>query len=63
MDGSQTPLEEGYEHHRAGRLKEAHEVYKVVVAGEPENAAAHYLLGTLYMQGGDKKLAVDLLAK
>ena len=62
-DSASATLEEGHEHHRAGRLKEAHDVYKVVVTNEPENAAAHYLLGTLYMQGGNNELAVDLLAK
>ena len=58
MVDDSTPLEKGYEHHRAGRLKEAHDVYRVVVTNEPENAPAHYLLGTLYMQGGEYEVAV-----
>ena len=40
------------EHHRAGQLAEAMELYRRILAHQPEHAESHYQLGCiLYMQG------------
>lgn len=40
-------LEQAVEHHRAGRLSQAEAIYREVVAAEPRQAGALYLLGLL----------------
>jgi predicted O-linked N-acetylglucosamine transferase (SPINDLY family) len=45
-------LELGAEHHRAGRLDEAERIYREILAGDPSQPDALYLLGTIYYQRG-----------
>lgn len=40
-------LSAGIEHHQAGRLAEAHEIYLRALAAEPANAVVHSLLGAV----------------
>lgn len=50
-------------HHRAGRLAEAMEQYRAILAAEPDHVAALYHLGGLILQGGNAAAAVPLLAR
>jgi len=51
------------QHHRAGRLGEAEQLYRQVLAQQPENADALHFLGVLAHQVGRNDLAVDLISK
>ncbi len=48
--------------HRAGRIAAAEELYREVLAGWPETAQAHRLLGILYAESGRGEAAIDELA-
>ncbi len=54
-------LRQALAHHQAGRLKEAEEIYRGVIAAEPGQARAHYLLGVLYIGMGRLDAAVAAL--
>jgi tetratricopeptide (TPR) repeat protein len=56
-----TPLVTALSFHQAGRAAEAAELYKQVIAAEPENADAHYLLGILARQARQPETAVKLI--
>jgi predicted O-linked N-acetylglucosamine transferase (SPINDLY family) len=49
------------EHHRAGRLGLAEEIYRRILAVEPEHADALHLLGVLVHQLGRHQLALEYL--
>jgi len=51
------------EHHQAGRLTEAEELYRRVLQGEPNNADALHFLGLIAHQRGDYRSAVELIEK
>jgi len=53
----------GLEHHQAGRLAEADQIYKQVLGAEPGNAHALFLRGTLAGQTGEHNIAVTLLTQ
>jgi tetratricopeptide (TPR) repeat protein len=57
----QQRLEAGLAHHRAGRLGEAEKIYRQVLAEQPKNADALFLLGSLTHQAGKFDAACDLL--
>ncbi len=40
------------QHHRAGRLQAAEQIYRQVLAVEPNHAGAHHLLGVIAAQTG-----------
>jgi len=50
-------------HHRAGRWDLAEELYRRVLAAEPEEAEALHLLGVIAHQRGEHAAAVDLIAR
>lgn len=56
-------LQAGMAHHREGRLAEAAEIYKQVLAIDPANADAMNLLGVLMMTAGQLDVAEELLRK
>jgi predicted O-linked N-acetylglucosamine transferase (SPINDLY family) len=51
----------GVEHHQAGRLAEAEQIYRRVLKIEPGNADALYLLGVVAHQVGNHESAVRLI--
>lgn len=51
----------GMEHHRAGRLAEAEQMYRQVLATHPRHAGAVHLLGLVAFQNGKHDAAVDYL--
>ena len=57
------PLQIGYEHHRAGRLREAEAIYRAALARDADNGAANFLLGVVVHQSGDLPGALALLDK
>jgi predicted O-linked N-acetylglucosamine transferase (SPINDLY family) len=48
------------QHHRAGRLREAEELYRLILAQRPENADAMQNLGIIAHESGRNDVAVDL---
>ena len=51
----------GLEHHQAGRLPEAEQIYRRVLEVEPSNPDALYLLGLIAHQAGKSEFAVQLI--
>ena len=49
------------QHHQAGRLQEAEQLYRQILTQQPTHAAALHLLGVLSRQKGQLSLAVDLI--
>lgn len=56
-------LETAVEHHQAGRLTEAENIYRQILRADPNEPNALYLLGTLAHQVGHPADAVTLLEK
>src|ERR1700722_3374696 len=54
-------LEQATQHHLAGRTAEAEQLYRQILATEPENPDALHRLGVLAMQRGDRAAAVRLI--
>lgn len=54
-------LQLGIQHQRSGRLREAEGVYRQVLAAQPNQPDALYLLGTLAQNVGRLDLAADLI--
>ncbi len=49
--------------HGAGRLREAGEIYREILARHPQDADALHLLGVIAFQGGDNDQALALISK
>ena len=56
-------LESAVEHHKAGRLREAEQIYKEILRSRPKHADALHLLGVLASQTRNPALAVELIRK
>jgi tetratricopeptide (TPR) repeat protein len=56
-------LEQGIEHHKAGRGEEAEKVYRSVLAKVPNQPDALNLLGVLAMEAGNHDAAFDFLER
>jgi protein O-GlcNAc transferase len=54
-------LDQAIVHHQAGRLREAEELYRKLLASEPQHPDALHLLGVLSLQSGHPEVAVDLI--
>jgi predicted O-linked N-acetylglucosamine transferase (SPINDLY family) len=61
MTATRQAIELGVAHHQAGRLAEAEQIYRRVLASDPRNADALYLLGVLAHQVGMHEGAVQLI--
>ena len=59
----QRQLEQGIEHHKAGRGEEAEKIYRSVLAKVPNQPDALNLLGVLAMESGNHEAAFDLLER
>ena len=55
-----TALLQGERLHAAGRLKEAEQIYRQILAAEPRHADATHKLGVLALQAGHPDAALDL---
>ncbi len=62
MDAERTLLD-GIEHHKAGRLVDAHRLYRAVLAEHPDDADALHLLGMLAFQGGNLAGAAERIGR
>jgi tetratricopeptide (TPR) repeat protein len=51
----------GLRHHQAGRLQEAEQLYRQVLAQQPKHTGAMHLLGVIAHQMGRNDVAVDLI--
>ena len=56
-------LDEALRLHRQGRLRDAFERYKAILAAHPEHAPAFHYAGVVLLQSGDASSAVDLIRK
>ena len=59
----QRQLEQGMDHHRAGRGEEAEKVYRAILAKVPNQPDALNLLGVLAMEAGNHEAAFELLER
>jgi predicted O-linked N-acetylglucosamine transferase (SPINDLY family) len=59
----QQQFESGVAHHQAGRLAEAEQMYRQVLAQQPDHMGALHLLGVLAEQIGRLPEAVDLIGR
>lgn len=50
-------------HHRAGRLHEATQLYRQILAIDPHHAESHHLLGLIAYRTGELQEAVELLSQ
>ncbi len=58
-----TALEQAYQHHRQGRLKEAEQGYREVLRQEPENPDALHFLGLVHHQRGELERAENWIRR
>ncbi len=56
-------LTEALEHHRAGRMDAAHEIYRGILGDDPDCPEALNFMGVLYSQHGKPDIAVQLLQR
>ena len=56
-------LNDAVDHHRAGRLIEAEEIYRQILAAEPDYPYALCLLGTIAQATGEYDQAVELISR
>ncbi len=56
-------LHSGLDHHQAGRVRQAEQVYRRILAVEPDNVDANHLLGLLAYQVGKFAIAVNLISR
>jgi protein O-GlcNAc transferase len=61
--GIQQALEQAVGLHRAGRLNEAEDLYRQILAVDPNHAGSLHLLGVIAHQGGQYEIAVELIGK
>ena len=63
LDESRISLQTAIAHQRAGRFKEAEEMYREILHREPENAQALHLMGILAAQMDRPEVAIDLIGR
>src|SRR5580658_948953 len=49
------------QHHQAGRLQEADQLYRIILAQQPSHSGAMHYLGVIAHQEGRKEIAVELI--
>ena len=63
MDSSIETIKVAVQHHQAGRLEQAEELYRLVLQNAPDHPVALHSLGVLLSQKGENQLAVELISK
>src|SRR5574341_341130 len=63
MTGTHRRVEQGLQHHGAGRLREAEALYRQALAEDPQNIDALHFLGVIALQHGDHAQAVVLISQ
>jgi len=56
-------LQQAVDHHNAGRVREAEQMYRGILSAQPRNAQATYLLGLLALQVGKPQVALDIVSQ
>ncbi len=51
------------QHHQAGQLQQAEQIYRQILAADPNNADAYYFLGVIALQVGKYDVAVRFIKK
>jgi predicted O-linked N-acetylglucosamine transferase (SPINDLY family) len=51
------------EHHQAGRLEPAAQIYRQILAAEPDHADAWHLLGVVHYQRGEHEQAIEAIIR
>ena len=59
----QQALELAVEHHQAGDLPKAENIYQQILKADPNHVKALHLLGVIAFQGGDNEKAIELIEK
>ena len=59
----QQAIDLAVQHHNAGRLPEAENIYQQILQSEPNHPTALHLLGVIAHQVGKNDTAVDLIAR
>ena len=59
----QQAIDLAVQHHTAGRLPEAENIYQQILQSEPDHPTALHLLGVIAHQVGKNDTAVDLIAR
>ena len=59
----QQAIDLAVQHHNAGRLPEAENIYQQILQSEPNHPTALHLLGVIAHQVGKHETAVDLITK
>jgi tetratricopeptide (TPR) repeat protein len=62
MNGISATLARAMEHHQAGRLQAAEQIYRQILAADPNQADAWHLLGLIAHQVGKQQIAVEYIA-
>ncbi|MGA2500518.1 MAG: tetratricopeptide repeat protein [Tepidisphaeraceae bacterium] len=66
-DDVQLPIEQAFQiavqHHQAGQLPQAEQLYRQILAQQPNHADALHLLGVIARQVGRSDIAVDLIRR
>jgi tetratricopeptide (TPR) repeat protein len=60
---TQHNFDRAMEHHDAGRLSRAEDIYRKILAAEPDNPRALHLLGVIALQRDRNDVAEDLIAR
>jgi tetratricopeptide (TPR) repeat protein len=63
METASEPLQVAIEHHQAGRLRQAEQLYRQILASNPRDAAALHLLGVVAHQAGRDEAAIELISE
>lgn len=63
MTGTHRQVEQGLQHHGAGRLREAEALYRQALVEDPQNIDALHFLGVIALQQGDPTQAVVLISQ
>lgn len=63
MSAPSDPLQEALRLHQSGQLKRAEEIYRQILASNPDDADALHLLGVTELQAGQHQLAVDHICR
>lgn len=63
LEQASQPLEQALRHHRAGRLAEAEQLYRQILAMDPRHADSLHLLGMIEYQRGRRETAVSMIGQ